>query len=77
MRLFYFGSARPVVPSWRVSAECQPVRRTSVVGAADRLCYIGSSSKISTANFPSMPDRNGRPSVNAFAAARSSASTIV
>jgi hypothetical protein len=39
--------------------------------------YIGSSSKISTAHFPSLLDRNGRPSVNAFAAARSSASTIV
>jgi len=40
-------------------------------------CYIGSSSKISTAHFPSLLDRNGRPSVSAFAAARSSASTIV
>lgn len=44
---------------------------------AARSCYIGSSSKISTAHFPSLLDRNGRPSVNAFAAARSSASTIV
>jgi hypothetical protein len=60
-----------------VCFRCYPARRTSVVGAADRFCYIGSSSKISTANFPSLLDRNGRPSVNAFAAARSSASTIV
>jgi hypothetical protein len=46
-------------------------------GAAGPSCYIGSSSKISTAHFPSLPARNGRPSVSAFAAARSSASTIV
>jgi hypothetical protein len=53
------------------------VRRTFVAGAAGRSCYIDSSSKISTAHFPSLPDRNGRPSVSPFAAARSSASTIV
>lgn len=40
-------------------------------------CYIGSSSKISTAHCPSLPDRNGRPSVSALAWARSPASTIV
>jgi hypothetical protein len=32
-----------------------------------RSCYIGRSSKISTAHFPSPSDRNGRPSVSAFA----------
>ena len=37
---------------------------------------IGSNSKISTAHFPSLLERKGRPSVNAFAASRSSASTI-
>jgi len=61
----------------RAGARTLTVRRTSVVGAADLSCYIGSSSKISTANFPSLLDRNGRPPVKAFAAARSSASTIV
>jgi hypothetical protein len=38
--------------------------------------YIGSSSKISTAHFPSLFKRIGRPPVSTFAAARSSASTI-
>ena len=45
--------------------------------SAEVSCYIGSNSKTSTAHFPSLLDRRGRPSVSAFAAARSSASTIV
>lgn len=39
--------------------------------------YMGSNSKISTAHEPSRLARNGKSSVSAAAAARSSASTIV
>jgi len=39
--------------------------------------YIASSSKISTAQLRSLPARKGRPSVSAFAAGRSAASTML
>jgi hypothetical protein len=62
---------------WTAGERSVPTaRRTYDGGAAGRSCYIGSSWKISTAHFPSLSDRNGRPSVHAFAAARLSASTI-
>ncbi len=63
------GATGRVLPAFPVGAVAARVRggpphlRRS---AADRACYSGSSSKISTAHFPSPLERNGRPSVRAL-----------